>query len=424
MPGGVAALALSAERIALPPTMRATAVQPDVLLSAIEIDTGDPRATAKHLAKNPSRLCPVVEERRGGVRLRCTTRRFDAQLVTSGGRTFIDLHELRGLPTRPSENGAPQVTYTPSEYGLGGPCPGTTPAGRGECALADGRLAEAAAHLREAFGSEPTFAALRLGDIALATGDPNLAIAWYRRAPRQGVFGRLAIARECEITGSCFERLATAFEPAGLPEPARTELELRGIRARLILGRTEEAATLLTRRLLEANRPAACALAPALCRRVTLAALRDPGPAGPGPAIALYLALPTRDRAPLADVLAREVAEAAAGMGAPAFAANILASIVHEARAADLPDALARIAELYLAAEDRSRARIIADHARTRLTLAQLSSARWKAIRAAIERKNPAEARTPSLPASPTTGLAQAAQALARTRSMRAMEER
>jgi len=426
LPGGLASLALSVERIALPPIRGGYTVHHDVLLGAVEIGGLDLKPLAKHLASNKSPLCPIVEPCPDGLRLVCATRQLEVHLASGKepGEQQLELVELRGLPTGQGEDGPPQVFYAPQEHGLGGPCPGTTDAGRGECALAAGRRAEAAELLRKAFVGEPSLAGLRLGDLALAAGDPSLAVSWYRRAPRQGIFGRLAIARECEVTGSCLKRFAAAFDPRGLPEPARTELELRAIRARMILGATGEAARLLTERLSKPGRPPPCDLASAFCRRLVLAALRDKSPDAPGAALALYLALPEKDRAPLAAELARQAADTAASLGAPSFGANLMASTVDQSSTEALEAHLARAAELYLAASDKTRAGVIVDYARTRLTPRQLAGARWQSLRAALDGATTRE-NTPSTDQdSSARELAQAAQALARARSMRTMEER
>ncbi len=419
LPGGLAARAVSVEHLPLP---GAVAVQHDALLGALELRTNDLGGLRRHLLARPSTLCPTLEPLLDGLRLRCTSRQFQVESRRERGQTVVFLVELRGLPMGVAADGAPQVFYDPAKFGRGA-CPGKTRAEKGECALMAGRRTEAAVHFKEAFATDPSFAALRLGDLAFASGDPSLAVAWYQRARRQGTFGRLAIARECELTGSCFHRLAAAFDATGMPEPARTELEMRGIRARMLLGRTDDAVRALTRRLQETDRVPACSDASALCHRVTLAALRDPGPTGPGPAIALYLALPARDRGPFAAELAREVAEDTAKLGAPLFGAQVLSSTAREA-GPTLDAHLRRTAELFLEGGDVTRAAVILDYARTRLTPRQLSGAGWRAVQRSLASATTDSHEGSLLSAETVSELAQAEQALAAARRMRAQEER
>jgi hypothetical protein len=423
VPGGLAALTRTAERIPLP--SRNLTIHHDALLGAVEIDTPDPKGLAAHLAKNRSFSCPIVETRPGGLRLRCTTRRFEARLVSEGRGLFLELHELRGVPASAgADDGPPAIFYDPKDYNLGGSCPGNRPAARAECLLALGKRSEAAVLLRQgisgdpALASDPAYAQMRLGDLALSEGQRDLAASWYLRAQRQGVFARLAAARECELTGSCFTKLSTVFSNIGLPEPARTEMELREIRTRMLLGETGAATELLTRRLHDNSRPAVCNTAPMFCRRLALAALREGGDAA-GRALALYLDLPERDSGPLSLDLAREAAEVAASLGAPGFGANLLAAGMRGVPQGDLDRHLARTAELYLCAGQLARASIVVDYAHTRLTPRQLAGGRWKALAAGV---SPTNSKSPALSASPGDAadeLARAAQIAARAHSMR-----
>src|SRR5205814_8938620 len=99
---------------------------------------------AARIARHAGMICPKVTIVDGGVELRCRTRRLDAVLGTEKGKTYLDIQELRGLPWRPGPAGPPPFFYEPYASGLGGRCPGDTPAARGECALRAGNLLQAA----------------------------------------------------------------------------------------------------------------------------------------------------------------------------------------------------------------------------------------------------------------------------------------
>ena len=95
-------------------------------------------------------------------------------------------------------------------------------------------------------------AALRLGDLALGTGDPATAIGWYRRAGTAGTFGRMARERICELDGSCLGSTAVVrriFDAHGLPDPLRAEMTIRAIRAEALEGRLGSATRMMWQRI-------------------------------------------------------------------------------------------------------------------------------------------------------------------------------
>src|SRR5581483_1959619 len=219
---------LKKERIELPRPAAAIRLTAEPLAARFQLRAARGAASlVARVASHAGAICPKVVVIDGGVELRCRTRRFAAALSSEGGKTFLDIQELRGLPWREGPAGPPSFLYEPVKSGIGGPCPGDTGAARGECALKEGHQLEAAIQLRGAIeSSQKQHAMVRLGDLALATGDPTTAMGWYRRVGVIGVYGRLARARMCELEGGCLGSTAAVkrvFETAGLPEPMRAD---------------------------------------------------------------------------------------------------------------------------------------------------------------------------------------------------------
>ncbi len=163
-------------------------------------------------------------------------------------------------------------------------------------------------------------ASLRLGDLALEAGDPDQAISWYQRAGDSGVWGRLAVSRLCEMLGNCLvdaAHFSFTFEPIGLPEPIRTEIEMGRARMLAFNGKAEMAAHQIKSRLeasrLESKpRELICesgGTTERICRRLTLAALRDPKNLHKSEALELLFALPNRENGPMTDELAQAAAD-------------------------------------------------------------------------------------------------------------------
>ncbi|WP_373049443.1 hypothetical protein [Vulgatibacter sp.] len=296
--------------------------------------------------------CPRLEERADAIVLHCVSRRIAANLRPGA----LEIHRLRGLPWRAGPDGPPLLAP-------------------------------------EAGAAEARAAAVRRGDLALADGDWATALAAWKEAAGTGNWGRLATARICEVTGSCFgtTQERAIFDGVGLPRLLRIDLDLRAARARAFHGDLGGA---LQR--LGPGSGAACAHAPLLCRRIVLEGLRSDDPVVRADALAAFADLDDEAGKPLAAALARAAAEVAAETGAPAFGARSLSATVEEAEADELPAHLLRAAELFLEADDLVRAEVILAFARRRLPPALLASASWRAVERGLE---PAAAAPPLPPA-------------------------
>jgi hypothetical protein len=374
---------LSAERLPLPRLRGPLAVAVDPLRSTITISAPkDLGALAAKVSGNLGGICPRWEVVNGRVLLRCRTNRLQAARVDVGGRSFVDIQQLRGLP-RAGDEQRLDVFYDPGKVGAGGPCPGTSPAGRGECAFRDGQWSEAEAQFKLGLESyDRPMSALRLGDLAARRGDYNAAALMWTRAGTLGPFGRLAAARLCELRGDCMEGKAKGlFEGGELKEPMRTELALRAARVDAFAGRHAKVLKHLTDVM---DRPAVggcVTLGATFCRRLVSWALEVDGGDDARAALELYLSLPGRTGGPEAVQMGRAAAELAANLGAPVFGGNLLASVAGSVPLADMPEHLVRTAELFLAGGDRARAQLLLDYAESRLLRRQLSGGRWAGVR-------------------------------------------
>ncbi len=379
-------LVLTAERLALPRLRGPLELRVDALGAAIELQAPrDLGALAAAVARGARNICPSWEVGEGRIVLRCRTRRLRARVTgeRKGGQ-FLDLQELRGLP-RDEEVDRLDLFYDPIPAGLGGPCPGTTPGVQAECSLRDGKTDQAEALFRQALvGADQTMAVLRLGDLAAARGDfPGAALMWSRAGSR-GPFGRLAATRVCELSGSCLgsKDPGRLFDAGEVAEPMRTELAIRGARAEAFVGRLQAAVLRLRAMVALGSVSGGCVTVGAhMCRRVLQVAVEEGDPEVARLAIEVYLSLPDREEGPDNVTLARIVAERALRLGAPAFAANLQASVAAAVSDKEIPEHLLRTAELYLLSGDGARAQLIADYADSRLTPGQLRSRRWAQVR-------------------------------------------
>ncbi len=317
--------------------------------------------------------CHAVDPARDEVILECANGRIDASIANVKGHRYLDLRELRGLPTDTGDEGPPQIAYPPDLFGFGAACPGDTDAARAECAFESGQDAKAEAAFQSALKQESThrFAALRLGDLALRRHDPDTALLAYLQAGDQGLWGRLALERLCEMTGSCFDDSSMAvFDASGLPEPLRTELAMRQIRMLFLLQRWGEATERLSN-LLDVEMGLCLGDTKVLCRKMTLAALR--APACPREAaLSTYLRLPGFLGGPLAAELARAAAADAGELGAPAYGAALLSSTVRLAARRDLLAHAQEAVLLYRSAGDPFRAHVMWSWASTHLSAQEL----------------------------------------------------
>jgi hypothetical protein len=287
------------ERIPLPRLRGPVELEVDALAQRIRIRAPrDAAALGVRFGAHTGAVCPKVSVQAGVVELGCRTRRFEARLSKERSGQFLDIDELRGLPWRAGKDAAPRFHYDPFKIGLGRPCPGVVPVSRGECALKSGETLEAALEFRDALEtSSRSMAAVRLGDLALDTGDPATAAGWYHRAGTTGSFGRVAIARQCELDGKCLatsDGVREVFNAAGLPEPLRADMLMRRARAEIYLGHVEAAAQVVAGQMRAHGYGSLCREgAELLCRRIILDAMRLAGAPPPGPAKATKAAKPT-----------------------------------------------------------------------------------------------------------------------------------
>ena len=377
------------ERLPLAAPIARVALSVDSLAMRIELTTtADPRAIYQRFTASDPQLCPFISRTGSTVVLQCRTPRIEARLDANAGKPVLEIREVRGLPL--SENGD-QIWffYHPIALRFGSGCPGDTAPARGECHFKAGRFTEAALEFRKALqGEHRRLAALRIGDISLRTGDPATAAGWYRMAGRYGSYGRMAVARLCELGGACLgEMRKRVFDAALLPEPLHGEMLLRAARAHAYIGAVKDSML----NLLEAIRtnPHICDEdTRVLCRRLVLFALKFPGEEGGLDSLEAYLNLPLRTEGFLSIEMVRAAAEKALDLGAPLFAGNLLAASVPWVEGADVAaigDHLLRSAEMYLVAKDLARARTLVEYTEGRLGQKRMVGPRWTTVVAAVE---------------------------------------
>jgi hypothetical protein len=359
-------------------------------------------AIATKIRAHIGMLCPAVMVVNGTVELGCRSRQVEAQITTEGPNSYLDINELRGLPWRPGPDAPPTYHYDPFRVGLGQSCPGRTPVVKGECLFKQGDQLQAAMQFRAALDtSGRQLACIRLGDLAVASGDPSTAAGWYRRAGAFGVFGRIADGRLCELDGRCLDSTANvlrAFDANGMPEPVRAEMMLRAARAEAYAGRVSSAARLIAKQSREHGMPSICREGgELLCRRLLLEAMREASTSALTPAalagprhklaeltsspeaherarreyyeelLEAYLNIPSWEKGPLAVEMAQAAAPLAVRMGATGFAGNLLASLAPAVPDAQLSEHLLQAAETFLRGQNWPRARLVAEYARSRL---------------------------------------------------------
>jgi hypothetical protein len=213
-------------------------------------------------------------------------------------------------------------------------------------------------------------------------GDVGGAMNFYRRYSYSDTFGRLAAARLCELDGNCLAHTADrVFSAQDQPEPVKSELLLRGARVALFNDQYAEAGHLLAQAVADRTVGACTELGQLLCRRMLLIVLERLTGSDGAEAVNTYLGLPDREQGPMALTLMRAAAERAVTVGAPAFAANLLASHATSAEGPGLGEYLLRAAEMYLMADDVVRARVVQDYAETRVAKNAFANPRWAAVR-------------------------------------------
>jgi hypothetical protein len=385
-------LAHTVERFPLEGNARGVVVRAEPIGGRIVVEGPDVAALARQLRSPKRKLCPDVSIREGAVVLRCPTQNFSAALVPHAGGFSLQVSLLRVSPWA-GRDGLPIVPVDPFHFDLGAGCPGDTPAGQGECALAAGQLHRALGYFRKETG-EPglSLAALRIGDIAARTGDLAEAVSSWRKVAPRSPFGRLAAARLCETEPNCLPtgRSSILYDTSNVAEALRPDLVLRRARVEAFGGRALEGAQLL---LGEYEAGGACTAEPLLCGDILLEALQQPGARGTQ-ALAVYLHTPSRDRGPQAIELARAAADRSLASGAPIFAATLLSVVSSAVPRDQLSSHLARTTELFLEGGDTIRATVVLEFARSRLSRAELGTPRWSRLAASATR--PPEARAPA----------------------------
>lgn len=366
------------ERFPLKGAIQVTAVRAQPIAGRIVIESSNGPALAAELRSPTRTLCTEVSQEYGAVVLRCPSRYIAASMVRHAGGQSLEVRVLRVAPWA-GRDGLPVIPFDPYRLGLGDGCPGDTPAGRGECAIAAGNFKEAREQFQGATeGVGAALATLRLGDLAALDDDLPEAVRMWQQVPAGSPFRRLASARLCETEPTCLSSTRTSilYSLAKIDAPLHADLVLRRARVDAFAGRSLEAAQSLSG---EHAPGGACVAEPTLCGDILLDALRQPAARGTQ-ALAIYLATPSRDRGPVAIDLARAASDRCATSGAPVFAANLLSAVTGGVDAIQLPDHLARTAELYLEGNDPVRASVVLEFARSRLTPAQLATPRWAKI--------------------------------------------
>jgi tetratricopeptide (TPR) repeat protein len=377
------------ERLPLAVPINRATLSVDSLAMRIDvISTADPRGIYQRFMASEPQLCPFISRAGNTITLQCRTPRIEARLDSNNGKPILEIGEVRGLPLR-EETAQIWFFYHPIALHFGSACPGDTTPARGECHFKAGRFTEAALEFRKALqGEYRRLASLRLGDISLRAGDPATAAGWYRMTGRFGNYGRMAVARLCEIGGGCLGEMSKrVFDATALPEPLHTEMLLRGARAFAYIGAAKDSMINLNQAI--RSNPHICQDdTRILCQRMVLFALKFPDTESGIEALETYLNLPSRTEGYLAIELVRAAAEKALDIGAPQFAGNLLAASVPWVEGTDVEavsNHLLRSAEMYILAKDLARARTIYEYADGRIGRKRLQGPRWAAVLSAIE---------------------------------------
>jgi hypothetical protein len=340
------------------------------------------------LEGKPPRLCPRVSHKNGALELKCDTRRIWAALGRDARGSYVDLRELRGLTWDDAASRVPMRAWSMRAVAIPDACPGTTAAARGECALGRDELTVARAAWTEALdGPDLGLAHLRLGDLAVRDGDIEAALKHYSSVSLSGVVGRIAMARGCELLGSCLsapssQRVANAD---GLPAELARELHFHTLRRELGAGRDAHAMTFLLARL-EAD-SGFCQGALLFCQKMLQAGLESSDTEARIGALSAFLTDKAR-HGPLEDALNEAASKAAVELGAPSFAAAILAANTPRVPKGALSDHLLEIITLYLSARDSVRANVVLEYADAKLGAFTQSPA-WRSVRQQLGRKPP-----------------------------------
>lgn len=317
-------------------------------------------------------ICPKMEKTKKQIVLKCKTRQLGGKLTRKGKSRYLDVLKLRGIPFTKDDSAVPFVFFDPMRLDIGGPCPGDNSISRAECALRAKNYKKAKRYYRRALnGLDREIAALRLGDLALFSGKTIEAAGWYKRVGRTGPYARLAAARMCEIQGTCFDPLRPGkrydpLDPVALPEPLYTEIVLRRARAYTLINQPTMGARILVEATEDTEHDRPCDYALLLCQRIAIEALKTKGAEAIAEGLALYSMLPLSKDKDKNYRFATLAATRATEMGAPQYAANILAAVTGHVPQDALPSHLALTAKLYLDGGDTARAFVVLRYVKTR----------------------------------------------------------
>ena len=283
--------------------------------------------------------------------MKCRSRKLDAKVIVNKGRRLLEIREIRGIPWS-GQHDPPPYPFYPKTFvnAKEEACPGTTPIMQAECLLFEDKLQAAVELYRQAYDNLWVgWAAFRLGDMAYRHGEGAKAAGWYLRVPQNSPFSRIAKVRLCEMIGDCFfdkTKRLKVFATLGVPEPMRTEIELRHWRVMAYLGEAAEGAIDLSKRVVDEKRPKTCLSTAALCRRIFMAGFDKATDEQKIELLRGYVSLPDINNGPLAWPAARKAAMTATAIGAPSFAAKILAAVTQEVPDEELEEHLLDIAHL------------------------------------------------------------------------------
>ncbi len=403
-------LPVQTERQVLGPAAKAT----------LEVDAPSATLTVRHLPRperaaaawrrSRSELCPKVRVERGALVFTCATRLLDATLEEErGARVLL----LRGLVGVPWAHRSPLVPLPLAELGEGPPCPGQTPAARGECLLAAGELDEARAAFEEGALAGSGLAHLRLGDLAWEARQLPAAVDHYMKVPPRGPTARLAKARLCVLAGRCEPAPGglAPFDSSGLSADVALDLRQQALRGHVFAGALNPALALIS----EARE--LCQRSSALCQSVLAQGLESPVPEARAQALALYLSGLRPAGGADALELAHLAARASGALGAPAAGAQLLSSLLEEVPRPALDGHLLLTAQLYLDAKDPVRARVARDFAKAQPG-GGVDLEAWRALDRRLQAaRRPARA-APSSPSPPGPALEDAQKVLQRARTL------
>jgi len=179
-----------------------------------------------------------------------------------------------------------------------------------------------------------------------------------------------------------------------LPEPLYTEIVLRRARAHTLADKPIEGARILVESSEDPEHDRPCDYALLLCQRIAMEALKTPGADGAAQGLSLYSILPLSKDKKNNYEFATLAAQRAADLGAPQYAANILAAVTGNVSQADLPAHLALTAELYLDGGDTARAFVVLRYVKTRFRN-QIKGAPWANLFRRLKAQRTGQTREP-----------------------------